>query len=199
MSDSAAAQQVARDTRESRSRRLSAVFVVISTLASILLFTIYIIERTQLRDDLTVLRSATQETAQVAFNALSVAQTLEAQIRSTGAQPVVTAGNLRERIPLDELERPIVGPSIPGRDGRDSQVPGPFGPQGPPGETGPSGEIGPSGELGSPGGLGPPGAPGELGPPGPPGPPPDACPIGQTPQIVTYNDTQSGTACVVTP
>lgn len=80
---------------------------------------------------------------------------LVAQVRSLGAQPVITAG-----------PAPAVGPQ--GEPGPQGET-GPRGEAGPRGEPGPPGEPGPQGETGPPGPVGPQGETGPAGAQGAPG------------------------------
>jgi hypothetical protein len=127
-------------------------------------------------------------------------QALADQVRSLGAEPVVTPG-------------PSGQPGTPGQPGGPGATgpPGVIGPAGPPGPSGAPGEDGQPGQPGdpgTPGSAGPAGPPGEQGPrgeqgpqgePGPRGEPGPACPDGwhlEEHTVMTTTGPQPIQACV---
>ncbi|MFC5992962.1 hypothetical protein ACFQE5_01905 [Pseudonocardia hispaniensis] len=145
------------------------------------------------------------------------AQQVTAQQRdATAAQAQSLAAQIRAECDAARLTGPVCETAV--RVERDP-IPGPAGPMGPPGPPGPRGprgepgvsppclsepmqcrgEPGPRGQAGADGAAGKDGPPGPAGPQGPPGPAGPVCPPGEEQAQVTYQDGQTGTACVKSP
>jgi len=109
-----------------------------------------------------VRQSASRNEERIADAEVAVAALAE-QVKSLGAEPVVTPEDLGDVIALP-------GPAGPTGPAGKSGDPGPAGPPGEPGTPGAPGEPGAAGQAGTDGSDGEPGTPGEPGAEGPPGP-----------------------------